>query len=517
VNCPDTVLHNGRVYPDVNPQIRFEALAIKDRRISQLGSNSDILKLAESTTIKIDLQGNTVLPGFHDSHIHLLHFGMLLRNLDLTKISSIKELTEQIREHVGKGPPDKWVLGRGWDDEKLHDRRYPDRHDLDSATSIPVFLKRICGHVAVANSAALAKAGITWDTPDPEGGLIAKDSRGQPNGILKERAIGLVEAVIPRSREATADALILASQKLARLGLTTLHCVISDLSELETLRALKIENKIPQSIHALIPFGLLDDPELLHRATPNDMIGFRVRGVKLFLDGSMGARTAALTVPYNDSPVETGMMTMRRDEIHNVVLRAIEEKLQLCIHAIGDKAVELAVQTIIETQELSAEIQRHRIEHASLISRQSVKEMAERRIIASVQPRFILSDTWAADRLGRERLNDLYPFRSMAKAGVKLAAGSDCPVEDPNPFEGIWAAVSRPGLPSDERLTVDQVLTMYTANAAYASFSEETSGTLEVGKVADLVVVDRDPFECSTDVLRKAQVVRTMINGQVVS
>jgi predicted amidohydrolase YtcJ len=517
LNNADLVLHNGRIYPDVNPRDRFEALAVKNGRVSLLGSSSDVLKLASQSTIKMDLHGNTVLPGFHDSHIHLLNFGMLLLGLDLTKTTSIAQMTSQVRERASTVPADKWILGRGWDNEKLADHRYPNRHDFDRATTAPVFLKRICGHIAVANSTALSIAGINSNTPDPQGGLIVRDSDGQPNGILKERAIELVETVIPISREATADALIIASQKLARLGLTTLHCVIGDLNELETLQHLKRKNKIAQFIYALVPFRLLDDPESLRRATQNDITGFRIGGVKLFLDGSMGARTAALVAPYNDVPGTAGILTMSREEIQSVASKALERNLQLCLHAIGDRAVELAIQTITEASLANPKNHRHRIEHASLTSPQSATKMATQGIIASVQPRFIFSDTWAAGRLGPARLKNLYPFRSMLSAGVLLTAGSDCPVEDPNPFEGIWSAVSRPGLEPKERLTVDQVLRLYTVNAAYASFSEQNSGTLEVGKIADMVVIDRDPFECSLDDLRKSQVLKTIINGLTVA
>jgi predicted amidohydrolase YtcJ len=513
----DLVLHDGRVYPNVSPQVRFEAVAVRNGKVCQLGSSSDILKLASSSTVIIDLDGHTVLPGFHDSHIHLLNFGMLLRDLDLTKTVSIADLTRRVSEHASTAPANNWILGRGWDDEKLRDHRYPDRYDLDRITHAPVFLKRICGHVAVANSTALAMAGIDANTLDPEGGLIIRDSRGQPNGILKERAIELVETVIPRSREATAEALTLASKKLAQLGITTLHCVIGDLNELETLQDLKRRNKIAQFIYALIPFKLLDDPESFCRVTQDDTAGFRVGGVKLFLDGSMGARTAALTAPYTDAPEGTGLLTMSRDEIQNIVSKAVQRNLQLCLHAIGDRAVELAIQTITQASFANPKNQRHRIEHASLTSEQSAKTMAKHGIIASVQPRFIFSDTWAADRLGLERLNSLYPFLSLLSAGVLLAGGSDCPVEDPNPFEGIWSAVTRPGLDAKERLTVYQALQMYTMNAAYASFSERNSGTLEVGKAADMVVIDRDPFETSSDDLRKSQVLKTIINGLIVA
>src|SRR5438128_12524546 len=262
--------------------------------VTDIGSNDRILGLRTKLTRTINLRGRTVLPGLHDSHIHLLNYGMLLRTLDLSRSRSIEEIKRRVAKWTTARRPDSWVLGRGWDDERLREHRYPTRDDLDHANSNPVFLKRICGHVAVANSAALSVAGIDSRTVDPPGGRIVRDSSGRPNGVLKETAIELVEKVIPESMEKTKSSLVHASRKLAKVGLTSLHCIISSLTELNALRELKREQQLPQSIYAIIPANLADrlGSRCLSRVRCRGR--FRIVGVKLYLDGSLGARTAAL-------------------------------------------------------------------------------------------------------------------------------------------------------------------------------------------------------------------------------
>src|SRR2546421_11106045 len=386
---PDLILYNGWIYPEPESRRRFEAMAVRNGMVANLGSNHEILKLKSKTTRIFDLRGRTVLPGFHDSHIHLLNYGMLLRTLDLSRIQSIEEVKKRVREWNITTPHDTWVLGRGWDDEELREHRYPTRDDLDLATSNPVFLKRICGHVAIANSAALSLAGIDNRTVDPPGGRIVRDSSGKPNGVLKETAIELVEKVIPESMEKTKFALVHASWKLAKVGLTSLHCIISSLTELNALRDLKRERQLPQSIYAIIPAKLVDRIGSLGPRVRS--IGrFRIGGVKLYLDGSLGAGTAALNQPYDDDPSSSGMVTISSRELRRVALKARDSKFQLCIHAIGDKAVDLAVEVLGEVFGTKGCRQlRHRIEHASIVNEKSMKEMRRLGIIASIQPRFI--------------------------------------------------------------------------------------------------------------------------------
>ena len=515
---PDLIIHNGRIYPEARSLRHFTALAARNGLITDIGSDNRILALKSKSTKVIDLHGRTVLPGFHDSHIHLLNYGMLLRTLDLSGSRSIEEIKRRVATWTKTSSPNTWVLGRGWDDEKLREHRYPTRDDLDLASSNPVFLKRICGHVAVANSAALSLAGIDHRTSSPRGGQIVRDSRGKPNGLLKEGAIELVEKFVPESIDQTREALVQASRALARLGLTSLHCIISGLSELKALRELKRQQKIPQQIYAIIPAKLVNNLRALGKSRRVDEDGFRLKGLKLFLDGSLGARTAALNEPYHDAPTSRGMLTLTKEELRRVAAKARDSKFQLCLHAIGDKAVDLAVQVLGETfGTKGCRLLRHRIEHASIVNEKSMQKMSKLGIIASVQLRFIFSDQWARDRLGSRRLPRLYPFASMTKAGIMLTAGSDCPVEDPNPLEGIWAAVARPGLPKKERLTVMEAIADYTKNPAYASFSEDRGGTLNPGSVADMVVVDRDPYRTGVNSLRETRVIRTIIGGRVVS
>jgi predicted amidohydrolase YtcJ len=442
---------------------------------------------------------------------------MLLRTLDLSKARSIQEILDKVAR-TELPSSDRWVLGRGWDDEKLREHRYPTRHDLDRVTSRPVFLKRVCGHVAVASSAALRVAGIDKHVRDPEGGVIVRDGNGQPTGVLKEGAIGLVERLVPRFADETEKALTLASRRVAKLGVTSLQCIIGDLNELVTLRKLSRVGKVAQSIYAIVPLSLFEELISLGFTTERGEGAFRIGGVKLFLDGSLGARTAALSSPYSDDPVSSGMLTMKKEELERIVLKAERVGFQLCIHAIGNRAVKLATEVIgkLIGSRHSREM-RNRIEHASVAPKGEIRDMRELGIIASVQPRFILSDSWAEARLGSKRVRDIYPFASFIRNGTVLAAGSDCPVEDPNPFDGVWSATVRPGLDASERLTVSEVLGAYTKGAAYASFCEDARGTLEPGKMADLIVVDRDPFTVEAEALRRTKVITTIIGGKVFS
>lgn len=512
---PDLIVHNGPIYTRASRRSRVEALAVWSGRITDIGTSRDILRLRARSTRTFNLEGRAVLPGFADSHIHLLSYGMLLRNLDVSKSGSLREIQNHLRQRASKGNH-SWILGRGWDQEKLRERRYPNKYDLDKVASEPVFLLRVCGHVAVANSAALSASGIDRNTANPDGGFIEKDSQGEPTGILKERAIEMVQNNVPRDEKETREALISACRRLARLGLTSLHCIIDNAGELRALQKLKSEGKIAQSIYAILPAGMLDHLVAVGVSTERNVSNPRIGGVKVYLDGSLGARTAALTEPYTDSPDSSGMLTITRDQLLEVAAKARDSNFQLCLHAIGDKAVEIAIETLDRVfGAQGCKLLRHRIEHSSLTSPRQISRMRKLGIVASIQPRFILSDTWAERRLGPTRVHHLYPFSSMIRAGVMLAAGSDCPVEDPSPLEGIWSGVVRPGLGSEESLTIDQAIDAYTVGASYASFSENERGTLEPGKIADMVVLDRDPFESSLEDLRKTRVERTIINGEV--
>ena len=486
-----------------------------DGRVSTVGSTREILKLKSRSTQTLDLEGRAAFPGLADSHIHLLGTGMLMRTLDLSKARSIPEIQSTLAKASAGRSKEEWIIGRGWDQEKLQEGRYPNRRDADVVPN-PVFLRRVCGHVALANSAALATVQIDEKTPDPSGGEIERDSTGRLTGLLKEQALGLFAGSIPRDEKETREALIAAAQKLLSQGVTSLHCIIEDSLEFEVLRDLKKSGKIEQSIYAILPISMLDEAKSLLDKSGTPIDGFRVGGLKIFLDGSLGARTAALEKPYNDEPGTSGMLTTSRGQLVELARRARELGLQLCIHAIGDEAVELGVETLRETVGATeCKKSRHRIEHASLLSPDLLREIANLGLVASVQPRFIYSDSWAEKRLGSDRIRYLYPFKSMIQAEIPVAAGSDSPSDDPSIPEGLWSAVTRPGLLPNERLTAREALSCYTVGGAFASFSEMDEGTLETGKWGNMVVFDRDPLDCAPEDLSRLRLVQTVVHGKV--
>ncbi len=511
---PDLILYNGRIYPQPDRQSRVEAISITDGRVTATGSSRDLLRFRAASTNSVDLHGLVGVPGLADSHVHLLGYGMLLRTLDLSRASSIAEIKTMVTKAASGKLKEQWIIGRGWDQERLREHRYPDRSDIDIVAN-PVFFRRICGHVAVANSAALARAGVNENTPDPFGGEIERDSTGKLNGILKERALEILSRSVPRDEKEAKEALLVASQKLLEQGVTSLHCIIEDEQEFRALKDLKHQGKIEQTIYAILPLNMLEQVGSMEDEVGVWTNGFRIGGIKLFLDGSLGARTAALGNPYDDAPGSSGMLTTSKEQLLSVIDKTRDTGLQLCLHAIGDRAVAMGVETLSETLGPGeCRKSRHRIEHASLVPPGLMRDMAELGLVASVQPRFIYSDSWAEKRLGK-RISYLYPFKSMLQAGIRLAAGSDSPSDDPSTAEGLWSAVSRPGLLPAERLTTSEALSCYTTGAAYASFSESDEGTLEVGKWANMTVFDRDPFECAPEMVGRLRVVQTIVRGKV--
>ena len=509
---PDLILHDANIYPRVDSSKSFQAIAVWNGLVTAVGRDRDILGLKGRSVKSIDLRRKTVIPGLTDSHIHLLGYAMFLRTLDLTTACSIKDIQRAVSvvsRHGGRG----WILGRGWDQERLAEHRYPRKGDFSSIQQ-PMFLRRVCGHIAVANATALTLANITKNTTDPKGGLIERDRpSGEPTGVLKESALELVQQVIPWDEKEVERALIVATAKLLKIGLTSLHCIIENLIELKVLRRLRSLGKISQSIYAIIPLSLLESATGMGLSTEPGRPGFRIGGVKMFLDGSLGARTAALTQPYSDEP-SSGMMTLGGERLQAAAQKAVDAGFQLSMHAIGDRAVEEALAVVGKVGSMyHGRKLRHRVEHASLTPPMLLRLFRERGVIASVQPSFIPSDTWAEKRLGPRRVEHLYPFKSMNQAGIRMTAGSDCPVENPNPFRGVWAAVARPGLPARERLSVHQALSCYTSGPAYASFAEEFQGSLQPGMVADMLVLDRDPFTCPSADLADVKVLQTFVAG----
>ncbi|MGB9135499.1 MAG: amidohydrolase [Candidatus Bathyarchaeia archaeon] len=514
----DLVLINGNIVT-MNPgQPKAHAAAIRDGRLVAVGTNTQVLAYADKSTQKMDLKGKTVIPGFIDTHVHGASLGRSLSHISLRGAKSIEEIKEKVRQRAKETPEGKWIRGGGWDQDRLVEHRYPTRLDLDQASpDHPVLLTRVCGHLAVVNSEALKQAGITKGTEAPKGGCIDRDSSGLPNGVLRENALDLIFSVLPKpSDEDVANTCLLACQVMVGEGITTAHWIVGSASELRALQMLRESNMLPLRVYVLIPVECLDNLAELGLSTGFGDDRLRVGSIKILLDGSLGGRTAALKHPYNDAPNTSGMLLYSMRQLEKFVAKAHEADLQLAIHAIGDKAVETALKALEKAvRKAPKEDNRHRLEHASVLNPKLIRMMRDIGVVASVQPHFIVSDFWMTNRLGKARTRWTYAFKSLIKAGVKVIAGSDAPVEPVSPILGVYASVARK-TNCQEKLTIDEALKLYTVNAAYSSFEEGLKGSIEVGKLADLVVLSRDPYKTATEKLRDVKVGMTIVGGTVV-
>jgi len=514
----DLVLVNGNVITMNSKQPKARAAAIKDGRFVAVGINRQILRYVGRGTRKINLKGKTVIPGFIDSHVHGASFGQSLSRINLREVKSIKEMRQKVKQWAKRMPWGNWIIGRGWDQDKLAEHRYPTCFDLDQAASDhPVLLFRVCGHMGIVNSKAMRLAGITKKSESPKGGCIDIDpDTGQPNGILRENALDLVSCILPKpSEETLMDACLLACKRMVEDGITTAHWIIGSASEIDVFQRLNESNMLPLRIYALIPVEYLDHLTELSLLTGFGNEWVRIGGVKILADGSLGARTAALKQPYSDAPNAVGMLLYSQRRLERLVEKAHEAGLQLAIHAIGDRTIELVLKTLKKVlQKVPRKNHRHRLEHASVLNPRLIRKMKETGVIASVQPHFIVSDFWIADRLGKARARWAYPLKSLLEVGVMTMAGSDAPIEPVSPILGIHAAATRETFP-EERLTFDEALRLYTVNAAYGSFEEELKGSIEKGKLADLVVLSQDPHMTEPQKIKEIRVEMTIVGGNI--
>ena len=514
----DLILVNGNIATMNHEQRRAQAVAVKDGKFVAVGTDKQILPYADENTGKIDLHGKFVVPGFIDAHVHGVPLGLSFSQINLREAKSVKEIQQKVRQRAEETPNGQWIIGRGWDQERFAESRYPSRFDLDEvAPSHPVFLIRVCGHLGVANSEALKLAGIGKRTETPEGGCIDSDPRGVPNGILRENALDLILGILPKSTdEGVADVCLLACQKMVEVGITTAHWIVSSPSEMRVLQKLNERGILPLRVYALIPIEHLNNLVGLGLSTGFGDERLRIGSVKILLDGSLGGRTAALKQPYNDSPSTKGMILYTHKQLKQFAEKAHEANLQLAIHAIGDKAAETVLDTLEKVLRKTPRADhRHRLEHASVLNPQLINRARKIGVVASVQPHFVVSDFWISNRLGKPRARWTYAFKSLLKAGVVLMGGSDAPVEPISPVLGVYAAVARKAN-RQERLTVDEALRMYTVNAAYGSFEECLKGSIEVGKLADLTVLSHDLYKIPPQNLRGVKVEMTIVGGEVV-
>ncbi len=526
----DKLLVNGRVYTMDAERPRALALAVSGERILAVGTEHSLRDLLAPGGEVLDLEGRCVLPGLTDSHIHFTWYGLGLRELDLSKAASLSEMLASVAERARETTPGAWVVGRRWDQERWLDRRFPTATELDGvAPGHLVMLRAKSGHALVANSRALRLAGITSETPDPPGGRIGRDADGRPDGVLfEDNAMSLVEDLIPLPEPKVVDGVLRETFPSAwRVGLTCIHDVDGP-PAFAAYQRLHARSELGLRVVKYIPAGVLDCAlEIGLRAGMGDD-WLRLGGIKVFADGALGPRTAMMLASYEGEPENVGVPTIDENTLRELARKAVAGGLPLAVHAIGDAANRMVLDALAGVGERCrgrACPNRHRIEHVQLLHPDDVGRLAELGIVASMQPLHATQDFEMADRYWGERCATAYAWRSLLEAGTLLAFGSDCPVEDLNPFAGIHAAVTRrraDGSPGpdgwypEQRLTVEEAVHAYTLGAARAVGMEDRLGSLSPGKLADLVVLDRDIFTCDPMAIAETQVMATMIGGKFV-
>jgi predicted amidohydrolase YtcJ len=496
---------------------RAQAIAVQDQRILAVGSNADVLKLRRTGTRVVDCEGRTIVPGLVDCHVHMKEFGFSLHEIDLRRAESVREIQDSLRRYAKDNPETDWILGGRWDEQRFSEKRCLTRWDLDLVVDDkPVFLNRVCGHLSVANSKALQVAGISKHTC-VQGGIVDLDEgNGEPSGILKGNAVNLVSRFIPSPTiEAFEMACSLACQKAVEAGLTEVHWLVDSGREISVLQKMFCEGRLPLRVYLCLPGELLEGAIRLGVVSGfgNDML--KIGYVKFFADGSLGTRTAALKQSYSDDPKTRGIMLHTRKQLRESILRAHSNGFQVGVHAIGDRAIETVVDVFEEVlKTVPRKNHRHRIEHCSVLNPGLISRMRGLGLIASVQPQFVVSDSWAVQRLGPRRARWIYPFRTLLEKGVVVASGSDCPIELINPMLGLWSAVMRKDKP-DESLTLEETLRTYTVNAAHASFDEDKKGTIEKGKYADLTVLSKNLDETPKERICDVKADMVVVNGRI--
>jgi len=461
----------------------------------------------------IDANGGSLFPGFVDSHCHPFEYGWLKRTVDLRGTASMTAVRLRVVAGIQRARPGEWVSGMGWDQEAFSGKAMPNRAEIDDISpENPVVLSRVCGHIALLNSRSIEALGLR----DRAGDEYERDGNGELTGIVKERALEEVYEKLPRSADRSAADLQSVEAEAGRFGLTTIHCIVSRESFREELGALA---ELEESGSLALRYRVYVPPEALGyiEATGigKKLVGSRVRinGAKIYADGSLGARTAALREPYSDDPSNTGILRYTDEQLADLVEAVDSKGMQAIVHAIGDRAVEQAADALGRVAG-GKNPQGHRIEHASLLPRDLRSKMARHSIRATVQPLFITSDSWAVDRLGVERARDLYPLKSMLAEGIVASGSSDSPVESMNPILGMWAGMTRGGADSRENLSLDEALSLYTVNAR--SNGLDSAEGLSEGAPADLTLLDSDISGMHPALFRKVGVLATVVDGTAV-
>ncbi len=519
------LLVGGVVHGPHGPQ--RAAVLIQGARIAAVISPEAVGSMKGQVDEVIQLNGAHILPGLIDAHLHITGFGAALEQVDCIGLSSWDACVDRAAARARELPAGAWVLGRGWDQNLWGKRSFPDRRLLDERIpNHPVLLRRVDGHAAIASGAALSLIGITASTPDPPGGRIGKWADGEPSGLLVDTAVDKASEGMPAPDAGVIERRILrAAHALLQRGLTQVGDAGTTSEELDVLLELESEGRLP--IRVWVMLDGTDAALLKHwyakgpRRAPGRMV--RVGGVKLYADGALGSRGALLGADYSDDPGNHGLAVTSLGEMRRVTLAASRAGFQVAVHAIGDEGVHRVLDVFEAVGPEGCRRLRHRIEHSQTVRPKDVERFARLGVLASIQPTHCTSDMpWAPERLGPRRISWAYRWRSFLDAGVRLAGGSDAPVEDPDPRRGLFAAVTRQrpdGTPPGgwnpaEKLNPEEALHLFTDWAAYASFSEGWCGAIEPGMVADLTVVSGDPLEDEGRDVLQIKVLRTIVGGE---
>jgi len=527
----DLIIVNANIHTMNPTQPSAEAVAIQGNRIVAVGSSQEIKKLGGSNTRVIDAHAQLMLPGFNDAHVHFMSGGFQLSSVDLRDANTPQEFADRVRSFAAKLPPGRWMTGGDWDHERWPDAKLPTKELIDRYTpNTPIFVNRLDGHMALANSVALKLAGVTRESKDPPGGVIVRDPQtGEPTGILKDAAQSFVWKVIPASSfEEKLAAARAATNHAASLGVTSVQDMSAG-ADVSIYQALLDRGELKNRIYAVWP---LPRWERLAQTGVRAHFGsamLRTGGLKGFADGSLGSTTALFFEPYVDAPNTSGIPS---DEMFpegamlERVRGADRAGLEVIIHAIGDRANDniLSIYEQVEREDGDRD-RRFRIEHAQHLRSQDIPRFARGKVIASMQPYHAIDDgRWAEKRIGHERARTTYAFRSLLDSGATLAFGTDWTVAPLDPMLTIYAAATRrtldgkhpDGWISEQKISVEETVRGYTIGSAFAEFQEKEKGTISPGKLADLVILTRDIFKIDPTEIKNTKVVMTIMDGRVV-
>jgi len=505
-----------------------EAVAIRDGLIVYVGSNSGAEEFRGPQTRWVDLQGHTVLPGLVDAHGHLRNLGRYDSVVKLIGTTSMAEVLSRVRSFQQAVPAGRWIRGRGWDQNDWEITEFPTWKDVDDTNANPIYLRRVDGHAALVNRAALELCKVTRDTPDPDGGHIVRDPDGNPTGVFIDNATELITRYIPEASPDELDEWMgRAIARCNEVGLTGVHDGGIDADMLRSLKRIAASDQLSLRVYCMLDS---DDDDFVREqlaAGPSVYADDRltVRALKVYADGALGSRGAALLASYADDPGNSGLLLTAQDKIDHLARLGLASGFQVCVHAIGDRGNRAALDAFEKALGGTRPDHRFRVEHCQILAPEDIPRFAKVGVIASMQPTHCTSDmSWAEDRVGGDRIGGAYAWRTLTDQGARLALGSDFPVESADPLWGVYAAVTRMdhmgrpdgGWHPGECLSVYEAVQGFTAGAAFASFSEDRRGTIAAGKQADLTVLDRNIFECAPAEILETKVLYTIVAGDVV-